>query len=187
MQHVELLLDGSASVLKQSDVGLTALGFAVDKGYHEVTKQLLAQPGIELETRYGPFGRTPLIAAASSGHIECVRELLLAKADPFRPDKHGKTPEEYALDVSQSDGLICPQGDLSKRRETAEAVASLIRGSRPTDAVTTLHREARRDDQSRKHIFTSPGSSSDRHDGSFLVRIASKVAQAVCCCEFLSV
>lgn len=76
---------------------MTALFSAIYQEKTECVKLQLAA-GADAN-KEGPFGITPLISAASSGHTEIVKLLLAAPGiDVNKADKEGRTPLHCAED-----------------------------------------------------------------------------------------
>jgi len=73
----------------------TALHSASYKGYKEMVKLLLAQPGIRLDA-INIDGDTALMAAAEQGHAEIAEMLLKAGANVSITDKRGETATSLA-------------------------------------------------------------------------------------------
>lgn len=71
----------------------------------------------------------PLLLAAQSGHVACLRPLLAAGADPRAADNHGGTPAHFAAlsgDVDCLAALIdADPGVVELTRPNGEAVRSL--------------------------------------------------------------
>jgi len=101
---VKLLLKRGANVNKADTKGRTPLHWACHYGWVEIVKLLLAAPGIKVDKKTTERGFTPLMVAARNGnegniHIEIVKLLLKAGADPFKKSRGGKT----ALWLAQHD------------------------------------------------------------------------------------
>ena len=79
----------------QPDYRHTALFWASFKGYKDLVKLLLAQPGIQLDA-INIDGDTPLMAAAEKGHAEIAEMLLKAGANVSITDKRGETATSLA-------------------------------------------------------------------------------------------
>jgi ankyrin repeat protein len=87
---ITALLEKGADVNSRHEIGFTALFGASYKGYNDVVKLLLAQPGIKLDETTDD-GDTALMAAAEHGHAEIVEMLLKAGADVRITDVGGET------------------------------------------------------------------------------------------------
>ena len=92
-----LLLESSpGSVLAlQNCSGWTALHIAVFSGNTAVTRQLLAQRGVDLSVCDGE-GATPLHAAVAAGQLECARLLVAKGANVNASAESGDTPLHFA-------------------------------------------------------------------------------------------
>ena len=78
--------------------GQTPLWWAAGKGHEAVVKLLLAQDGVDPDSKDTEYGQTPLSWAAGNGH-EAVVKLLLAQdgVDPDSKDtEYGQTPLSWA-------------------------------------------------------------------------------------------
>ena len=103
---VKLLLKKGANVNKADKNGRTPLHWACHLGHVEIVKLLLTAPGIKVDKKT-MIGFTALMVAARNGnesnsHIEIVKLLLKAGADPFKKSRGGKT----ALWLAQHDRWI---------------------------------------------------------------------------------
>ncbi len=76
----------------------TALIRASFKGYKDLVKLLLAQPGIQLDA-INIDGDTALMAAAEKGHLEIAEMLLKAGAKVSITDKRGETATSLAQEA----------------------------------------------------------------------------------------
>ncbi|KAK4896162.1 Glycerophosphocholine phosphodiesterase, partial [Elasticomyces elasticus] len=72
---VEELLDSGIDANVHDDTGITALGTAASNG-HDSTVKLLLQHGADINLRNGDPRRSPIDAAARTGHLAVVRILL---------------------------------------------------------------------------------------------------------------
>jgi len=88
---VKLLLAKGADVNKADSDGNTALHFATVENYLDITRLLLAAPGIQVN-KVNKDGETPLIVASQAGDDEIVEALLAKGADVNKADKEGRTP-----------------------------------------------------------------------------------------------
>ncbi len=95
---VKLLLELGANVqMRETRKGLSALKFALARGYEDVARLLLDHGADPNET--DNLNRTPLIFAAGQGNIELVRLLLELGADPNIKDGYGNAPITVAEDT----------------------------------------------------------------------------------------
>ena len=93
---VTALIQAGADVNSpQPDYRHTALFWASFKGYKDMVKLLLAQPGIQLDA-ISIDGDTALMAAAEKGHAEIAEMLLKAGANVSITDKRGETATSLA-------------------------------------------------------------------------------------------
>ena len=60
-------------------------------------------------------GRTPLAAAAASGHTDMVRLLVARGADVLAPDIQGRVPGRLAYEANQRETALV-LADLARRR-----------------------------------------------------------------------
>lgn len=101
-QTAELLIQHGADVNAQDEVGYTPLMLTVINHTTDVARVLLAHganPNIQ-----DMFGSTALHWAVPSRVAEeIIPELLANRADLSLPDKHGKTPLQYAQDCRRPD------------------------------------------------------------------------------------
>lgn len=124
---VRALCAAGGSTLARTKLGNTALHHAVLAGRAEAAHALLAS-GLANPGAAGKQGKTPLILAAALGHLDCLRELLQAKADPNTPDSYGLTPLHYVV-------LCWPQGSgraAACRAAVAAARDLLAAGANPS-------------------------------------------------------
>lgn len=84
-----------------NEFGETALFFASDKNQASIIT-LLADAKADLERTY-EHGYTSLHVAVTAGHIDCVRALLLAGANPEAADDAGKKPLQHARQMKDGD------------------------------------------------------------------------------------
>ena len=93
---VTALIQAGADVNSpQPDYRHTALFWASFKGYKDMVKLLLAQPGIQLDA-ISIDGDTALMAAAEKGHAEIAEMLRKAGANVSITDKRGETATSLA-------------------------------------------------------------------------------------------
>ena len=83
----------------------TALHFASNEGHTIIIKELLKQPGIDLESM-STIQRTPLHIAALKGHLDCVRALVEKGANPSCRDFDESTPLHYAAEFGSINIII---------------------------------------------------------------------------------
>ncbi|KAH6632825.1 hypothetical protein F5144DRAFT_651458 [Chaetomium tenue] len=114
----ELLLHSGGNrvdVNSKDKYGLTPLGLAASYGHEPIVRLLLAQPGIELNSRAGTVkikvaqdgrnlnprdgdGGTPLFIAAAHGHAGVVKLLLATEGVELdATDRMGRTPLQVAV------------------------------------------------------------------------------------------
>lgn len=74
--------------------GETRLHWAVENGYTEIVKALIAK-GADINTK-DIYGQTPLHLATRNGHTEIVKALLDASADVHMKNIYGQTPLHFA-------------------------------------------------------------------------------------------
>lgn len=97
-ETAKLLLDSTTKpqdILHRDGYGRTALSYAAMCGAADVLPRLLSTPDIEIDSR-DQDGMTPLMLAASHGHEEVSRLLLIANADPFLKDEEGRAALYHA-------------------------------------------------------------------------------------------
>jgi uncharacterized protein len=93
-EHVQLLLNKSATVEARNPEGWTALMLAAYYGHNGITQALIDR-GADVNAR-SDRKTTPLIAAAGQGHSEIVQLLLSHRAYPNARDNEGKSALDYA-------------------------------------------------------------------------------------------
>ena len=116
------LIEEGANIDATNDQDQTALSFAASRGYHEVVFALLdhrpnphqqdhrsnfrPRPHHNIKDLPDTNGRTPLIHAASGGHMQCCELLLsMARARTDTVDAHGRTP--LILAASKGHKSLC--------------------------------------------------------------------------------
>lgn len=85
---VVALIQAGADATLLDPKGRTALGIAADLGMLEMVRTILSC-GVKPDTTDKPV--TPLVRASRGGHLEIVRELLKAGADPNRISTYGNS------------------------------------------------------------------------------------------------
>ena len=109
------LIEEGADVDARNDQDQTALSFAATRGHHKVVFALLdrrrtiaANTSHKMNINDLPDtnGRTPLIHAATGGHLQCCELLLsMARARTNATDSHGRTP--LILAATQGTPTLC--------------------------------------------------------------------------------
>ena len=108
------LVEEGADVDATNDQEQTALSFAATRGHHKVVFALLDRPKRATTARHkrstndlpDTNGRTPLIHAATGGHLQCCELLLsMARARTNTVDAHGRTP--LILAAAQGHKALC--------------------------------------------------------------------------------
>ncbi|XP_037094837.1 ankyrin repeat and KH domain-containing protein 1-like [Pollicipes pollicipes] len=92
---VRRLLDEGSSVNETTEKGESLLALACHSGYYELAQVLLAMRA-NVEDRGMKGDCTPLMEAATAGHVEVVRLLIKHKADVNAQSSSGNTPLMYA-------------------------------------------------------------------------------------------
>ncbi|GFO38862.1 ankyrin repeat and kh domain-containing protein 1, partial [Plakobranchus ocellatus] len=85
---------GSGSAADATEEGESLLSLACSAGYYELAQVLLAMKA-NVEDRGIKGDCTPLMEAASGGHVDIVRLLLLHRADINAQSRAGNTPLHY--------------------------------------------------------------------------------------------
>ena len=99
------LLTAGADIEAASSLGSRPLHLAVQGGFSAVVSALV-DAGAIFDTRL-PFGSTLLYSAASRGHLDTVRVLLLAKADPLLTTTDQQSGATFVpLDVASQRGHV---------------------------------------------------------------------------------
>lgn len=96
---VDLLVQAGADPNFQDEQGETPLHTAARIGHVGCAKALLnisKGKGLNMEIAESSYGWTPLFCASVEGHLEMVRLLVAANADPFCLDTSGWTAQEHA-------------------------------------------------------------------------------------------
>lgn len=90
-----LLGDGSNTINEGTDDGESLLSLACSAGYYELAQVLLAMSA-QVEDRGQKNDCTPLMEAASAGHVDIIRLLISHNADVNALSSTGNTPLMYA-------------------------------------------------------------------------------------------
>jgi ankyrin repeat protein len=93
---VAFLLSKGARVNSRDFLDVTPLMWACREGHVGVVRMLSQHMGEQGLNEQGTEGMTPLHLASAKGHEECVRNLLLAGADPTIMDDEGTVPRVLA-------------------------------------------------------------------------------------------
>jgi ankyrin repeat domain-containing protein 17 len=103
-QIVQLLLKHNANINAQSARGNTPLHYAIQHNYTEIVEILIKHGGSNLKLELAnDNGHTPLMEAASNGHVECSRLLIDAGADV---NTHSSEFKETALTLASYKGQV---------------------------------------------------------------------------------
>jgi ankyrin repeat protein len=98
---IRLLVEAGNSPTARDEKGLSPMDEAVDGDWASATAvQTLLELGA-LPDEPGPGRVTPLMGAADSGSLGCLRLLLAAGADPRRPDADGATAVDHARSLRE--------------------------------------------------------------------------------------
>lgn len=81
--------------------GWSPIAYAAFEGRNDIVRYLLAK-GVSPDSRL-PNKATPMHLAARNGHIEVIRTLLAAKADPNAQTDRGESIVKWALDRRNTD------------------------------------------------------------------------------------
>lgn len=113
---VKLLIENGADINSKATAtfinGCTPLWFAAQNGHTAAVKMLLAEDGIELDSKILD-GQTPLSRAARNGHAAVVKLLLMKGADYSSNDNEGRTPLNWAA--------------KNRHKDVVEAIVKLLR------------------------------------------------------------
>lgn len=90
-----LLGDGSNTINEGTDDGESLLSLACSAGYYELAQVLLAMSA-QVEDRGQKNDCTPLMEAASAGHVDIIKLLIDHNADVNAQSSTGNTPLMYA-------------------------------------------------------------------------------------------
>ena len=113
-QAFQLLLNHDSQVNLDAGEG-AALFFAVMRGQLRMVEDLVSRKA-HIDNR-GPLNLTPLMVAASSGHIEIVRVLLKAGADPTLIDNQSQSAADMAKQRGYADIVeIIEEGIINTNR-----------------------------------------------------------------------
>lgn len=102
---VKKLLDEGRSVNETTEEGESLLSLACQAGYYELAQVLLAMRA-NVEDRGMKGDCTPLMEAASTGHVEIVRLLISHGADVNAQSSSGNTPLMYACAGGHEDVVL---------------------------------------------------------------------------------
>lgn len=97
--EAKLLLDAKADPNIPDSQDSTPLSWIADNGKEELMELLLAQPTILVDA-VNRSAQTPLMRAASKGHVKCVKLLLTKDANLHSADKEART----ALHLAAANG-----------------------------------------------------------------------------------
>lgn len=90
-----LLGEGNSTINEATDDGDSLLSLACSAGYYELAQVLLAMSA-QVEDRGQKNDCTPLMEAASAGHVDIIRLLISHGADVNAQSSTGNTPLMYA-------------------------------------------------------------------------------------------
>lgn len=90
-----LLSKNTVSISESTDDGESLLSMACSAGYYELAQVLLAMQAAQVEDK-GQKDCTPLMEAASAGHVEIVKLLISHNADVNAHCATGNTPLMFA-------------------------------------------------------------------------------------------
>lgn len=109
-----LLGDGTNTINEGTDDGESLLSLACSAGYYELAQVLLAMQA-QVEDRGQKNDCTPLMEAASAGHVEIIKLLISHNADVNAQSSTGNTPLMYA----------CAAGHIEAVKELLAAGANI--------------------------------------------------------------
>ncbi|MGI5207652.1 ankyrin repeat domain-containing protein [Spirillospora sp. CA-108201] len=92
-----MLIDGGIDVELATSAGQTPLSHAASRGTAEITELLIATKQVDLDSR-DKDGVSPLHYASRHGHLDPVRLLLQAGANPDITENYGFTPLHEAAE-----------------------------------------------------------------------------------------
>lgn len=92
---VRRLLGDGNNTINETDDGESLLSLACSAGYYELAQVLLAMSA-QVEDRGQKNDCTPLMEAASAGHVDIIKLLLSHNADVNAQSSTGNTPLMYA-------------------------------------------------------------------------------------------
>lgn len=118
---IQKLLEAGADVNKITEKFFTPLWLAVDLEDAEAVRELLKKPGIVVDA-VARGGLTPLMAAAESGSVEIVKELIAAGADITKIDENGHNALWHAqqLNTPPKEQIISLLEVAQKKKEEAD-------------------------------------------------------------------
>jgi ankyrin repeat protein len=93
---LDWLLTTGADVNAKDSNGNSSLMLASQKGYEDIVKRLLRQNDVIVDCEDSKRKATPLMDAASEGHIKVVQLLLEAGAEVNARTIHGNSPLSLA-------------------------------------------------------------------------------------------
>ncbi|EQC31180.1 hypothetical protein SDRG_11106 [Saprolegnia diclina VS20] len=99
--NLRMYLDKKRDATMRDDEALVQ---AANDGSLEELQRLLRD---KIDVNVVQNGRTSLHAAAANGHVEVVRVLLAAEADPFRTNDHHQLPRDVAAERGHSAVVTC--------------------------------------------------------------------------------
>lgn len=100
---LEWLIEQGADINFQDRIGYTALHFCGQEGHEEIA-ELLLENGANSNIR-DEHGNSPLWTALfnAKDDFDIVRNLVKFGADPYEKNIHGKSPNDIAQTIYQSD------------------------------------------------------------------------------------
>lgn len=136
-----LLLQYGADINHSATDGSTPVILAAYNGHPNVLDVLL-DPDLEVEAEidaeYSDYGSS-LCLAAQEGHLDCVRKLLVNKAEVNFQDAGGSTPLYLACHASHEDvaALLCEHQELEIERSNDRGVTPLYVAAEHSLLATT--------------------------------------------------
>lgn len=100
-----LLGDGSSQINEGTDDGESLLSLACSAGYYELAQVLLAMSA-QVEDRGQKNDCTPLMEAASAGHVDIIHLLMSHHADVNAQSSTGNTPLMFACANGHVDAVM---------------------------------------------------------------------------------
>ncbi len=135
-------LNTKQPVNEKNKRGDTLLTVAAYNGQLGAVERILAQPGVEIDTRNG-MGLTALTAAAFKGHVEIAKALLRAGANVNAASRSGQTSLMFAAmsgKLAIVDQLLVAGANPAAKDAKGNTALSLARTQEAEEVVARLEK-----------------------------------------------